>query len=128
MFPRKHRTLTSQVLRTRNITHLNISYIISAILYTQLFLYTHLQEVQAHEVAAARAAIKETEAEEKLRSGLAELDMVERMARRQLAAMRWRQAMILQGSAHKQSLFRLPSAHGPCPQPVLQQVLVSFFP
>ncbi|KAK9909574.1 hypothetical protein WJX75_004333 [Coccomyxa subellipsoidea] len=80
------------------------------------------KEVQAHEVAAARAAIKETEAEEKLRSGLAELDMVERMARRQLAAMRWRQAMILQGSAHKQSLFRLPSAHGPCPQPVLQQV------
>ncbi len=84
------------------------------------------QEVQAHEVAAARAAIKEAEAEEKLQSGLAELDAVERMARRLLAGMRWRQATILQGSAHKQSLFRLPSARRPCPQPVLQQVL--YFP
>ncbi|EIE24443.1 hypothetical protein COCSUDRAFT_61868 [Coccomyxa subellipsoidea C-169] len=80
------------------------------------------KEVQAHEVAAARAAIKEAEAEEKLQSGLAELDAVERMARRLLAGMRWRQATILQGSAHKQSLFRLPSARSPCPQPVLQQV------
>ncbi|CAL8467436.1 g6974 [Coccomyxa elongata] len=80
------------------------------------------QEARSHEVAAARAAMKEVEAEERLRSGLAELDAIERMARRQLAAARWRQALILQCSGHKQSLFRLPSARRASHQPVLQQV------
>lgn len=81
------------------------------------------QEARTHEVAAARAAMKEVEAEERLRSGLAELDAIERMARRQLATARWRQALILQCSGHKQSLFRLPSARRASHQPVLQQVL-----
>ena len=80
------------------------------------------QEARSHEVAAARAAMKEAEAEERLRSGLAELDAVERMARRQLATARWRQALILQRSDHKQSLCRLPSARHASHQPVLQQV------
>ncbi|BDA42925.1 hypothetical protein COCOBI_03-8180 [Coccomyxa sp. Obi] len=80
------------------------------------------QEARSHEVAAARATMKEAEAEERLRSGLAELDAIERMARRQLATARWRQALILQCSGHKQSLFRLPSARRASHQPVLQQV------
>lgn len=70
--------------------------------------------------------MKQVEAEERLQSGLAELDAIERMARRQLAAARWRQARILQCSGHKQSLFRLPSARRASHQPVLQQVLPFF--
>lgn len=74
------------------------------------------------DVAAARAALAEAEAGEELRAGLAELDAIGRMARRQLAAMRWRQALTLQGSTPQQSLHRLPSARSPSAQPTLQQV------
>ena len=78
-----------------------------------------MQEIQAHELAAGQAKLKEKEATEALDVGLAELWQVDRVTRRQLAAMRWQHARAVLSSEHKQSLIRLPSATS---KGVLQQV------
>ena len=69
-----------------------------------------LQKIQAHELAAGQAKLREKEATEALDAGLAELRQIDGVTRRQLAAMRWQHARAVLSSEHKQSLIRLPSA------------------
>ena len=69
-----------------------------------------LQEIQAHELGAGQAKLREKEATEALEAGLAELRQIDMVTRRQLAAMRWQHARAVLSSEHKQSLIRLPSA------------------
>ena len=69
-----------------------------------------MQEIQAHELTAGQAKLREKEATEALDTGLAELRQVDMVTRHQLAAMRWQHARAVLSSEHKQSLIRLPSA------------------
>ena len=68
-----------------------------------------MQEIQAHELAAGQAKLREKEATEALDAGLGELRQIDMLTRHQLAAMRWQHARAVLSSEHKQSLIRLPS-------------------
>lgn len=82
-----------------------------------------LQDIRSRDLLVARAKIAEQEADEKLKSGLVELEAIEKLTKRQLAVMRWQHAACFIQSGMQASLFRLPIVTQAPSQHILHQVL-----